>query len=104
MSAAWWLVADVVCIGLQQVKGWEQEDPDQIDEVPEQARVLDPVREPLRVRLPELGARSPEIGVHRQPGEDVKHVQPGQGEIQGEEVVGAGKESELELVAVFEVL
>ena len=36
----------------------EQEDPDQVDEVPVEARVLDPVRELLRVRLPQLRARA----------------------------------------------
>src|SRR3954471_8510665 len=103
MSAAWSVVVDA-CISLQKVKGREQEDPDQIHEVPEEPRMLDPVREPLRVRLPELRPGSPEVRVHRHPADDVQHVQPGEREVDGEKVVGAGKEPELELVAVFEVL
>ncbi len=72
--------------------------------MPEEAGVLDPVGEPFRVCLPELRPGAPEIGVHRHPADYVEHVQAGQGEVDGEKVVGAGKEPALELVAVFEVL
>src|SRR6266699_3546778 len=103
MSAAWSLViSDMGC--LQKIQSREQEDPDQIHEMPEEARVLDPVDEPLRVRLPELRAGAPEIGVHTHPAEHVEHVQAGQGEVEGEEVTGAGKSPLLEMGTVFEVL
>src|SRR5207342_325304 len=101
MSTAWSLVMDG---RLQKVESREQEDPDQIHEVPEEARVLDPVGEPLWIRLPELRAWPPEIGVHHHPAKHVQHVQAGQREIDGEEVVGAWEEPGLELVAVLEVL
>src|SRR3982751_1366562 len=99
MSAAWSVVVDA-CINLQKVKGREQEDPDQIHEMPEESRMFNPVGEPFRVRLPELRPGSPEIRVHGHPADDVEHVQPGQREIDGEKVVRAGKQPELELVAV----
>src|SRR6476660_10312068 len=100
MSTAWSLVMDA---RLQEIEGREQEDPDQIHEMPEEARVLDAIGKPLRVRLPELRAGPQEVGVHAHPAEHVEHVQARQGEIDGEEVVGAGKEPGLELVAVFEI-
>src|SRR5260370_29460415 len=100
MSAAWSIVMDA---RLQKVEGREEEDPDQSHEMPEKARVLDPVDEPLGVRLPELRAGTPEIGIHRHPADHVEHVQAGQGEIDREKVVGARKEPVLEFVAVFEV-
>src|SRR5438093_9103832 len=101
MSAAWSLVMDA---RLQKIEGREQEDPDQIHEMAEEARVLDAIGEPLRVRLPELRAGPQEVGVDTHPAEHVEHVQAGQGEVEGEEIVGAGKEPGLELVAVLEVL
>src|SRR4029450_10892742 len=99
-AAAWSLVMDV----LQKIQGREKEDPDQIHEMPEETRVLDPVGEPHRIRLPELRAGAPEICVHAHPADDVQHVQPGQREVDGEEVIRAGKEPVVKLVAVFEVL
>src|SRR5688572_4798831 len=109
MSAAWSLVADAAAWSLvmdllQKIQGREKEDPDQVDEMPEEARVLDPVGEPHRVRLPELRAGAPEIGVHHHPAEHVEHVQAGQGVVEGEEVIGAGVFPQLEMVAVFEIL
>src|SRR5687768_16257663 len=108
MSAAWSLVSSAawsLMYGhLQKIQDREEEDPDQIHEMPEEARVLDPVGEPCRVRLVELRARAPEIGVHRHPAQHMEHVQAGQGEIDGEKVVGAGIEMVFELRAVFEVL
>ena len=89
---------------LQKIQRREEEDPDQIHEMPEEARVLDPVGEPHRIRLPELRAGAPEIGVHHHPAEHVEHVQAGQRVVDGEEVVGAGKFPQVEMVAVFEVL
>src|SRR5262245_50169734 len=89
---------------LQKIQGRKQEDTDQIDEVPEQPGVLHPVGEPRRVGLPQLRARTQEIGVHRHPAHHVQHVQPGQREVDGQEVVGAGKQVVVELVAVFEIL
>src|SRR4029450_2617767 len=86
-AAAWSLVMDV----LQKIQGREKEEPDQIDEMPEDARVRDPGREPPRVPVPELAAGAPEIGVHHHPAEHVAHVQASQRVVDGEEVVGAGK-------------
>src|SRR5258706_14225006 len=42
--------------------------------MPEEPRVLDPVGEPYRIRLPELGAGTPEIRVHRHPAQHGLHV------------------------------
>src|SRR3954471_11059036 len=106
MSAAWSLVMDsmdAIRAALEQIQRREEKDPDQIHEVPEQARVLDSVGEPLRVRVPLLRAGPQEVRVHAHPAEHVEHVEAGQGEVDGQEVVRAGKEPELELVAVFEV-
>src|SRR5262245_6096322 len=89
---------------LQEIQSREEKDPDQIDEMPEQSRVLDSVGEPHRIRLPELRAGTPEIRVHHHPAEDVETVQSSQGEIDGEEIVGAGQFPCMEMVAVFEVL
>src|SRR4029453_16940565 len=95
--AAWSLV--VMNFRLQKIQSREQEDPDQVDEVPEEARVLDAVGEPRRIRLPELRARTPEVGVHHHAADHVQHVQPGQREVDREEVVGARKQVIVELVA-----
>ena len=62
---------------LQKIQGREEEDPDQIHEMPEEARVLDPIGEPHGIRLPELRARTPEIGVYHHPAKHVEHVQTG---------------------------
>src|SRR5262245_23712087 len=98
--SAWSLVMDV----LKEIQGREKEDPYQIDEVPEEARVLDPVGEPHRIRLPQLRARTPEVGIDQHPADHVKPVQSGQREIDGEKVVGTGEEVMFELGGVFEVL
>src|SRR5713101_3460724 len=103
-AAAWSLVVASMGCRLQKVEGREEEDPDQIHEMPEEARVLDPVGEPLRIRLPELRAGTPEIRVHGHPAKHVKPVQSGQGEIDSEKVVGAGYGPLVEMGAVFEVL
>src|SRR6185436_8276367 len=89
---------------LQKIQSREEKDPDQVDKMPEEARMLNPIDEPLRVRLIELRAGTPEIRVHRHPTDDVKHVQTGEREIDREEVAGARKQPGLELVAVFEIL
>src|SRR6185503_8036632 len=108
MSTAWSLVAASAAWSLmdalQKIQSRKEEDPDQIDEMPEKAGVLDPVGEPHRIRLPELRAGTPEIGIHRHPADHVEPVQPRQGEIDGEEVVVAGQFPQTEMVAVFEVL
>src|SRR4026209_549201 len=108
MSTAWslvmWAAWSLVMNALQKIQGREEEDPDQIDEMPEETRVLDPVGEPDRIRLPELRARAPEIGVHHHPAEHMEHVQSGQGVVDGEEVAAAGKFPQAEMVTVFEVL
>src|SRR5687767_11343425 len=97
MSVAWSLVMDL----LQKIQGREKEDPDQIHEMPEEARVLDAVGEPDWIRLPELRAGTPEIGVHHHTAEHVEHVQASQGVVDGEEVVGARIFPQPEMVAVF---
>src|SRR5258705_12053751 len=110
-AAAWSLVMDAAyrrCrftedTALQKIQRREEKDPDQIHEMPEEPRVLDPVGEPYRIRLPELGAGTPEIRVHRHPAQHVEPVQSGQGVVDGEEVVGAGKGALVEMGAVFEV-
>src|SRR5215470_17368107 len=89
---------------LQKIEGREQKDPDQIDEMPEEASVLDPVGEPRRIFLPELRTGTPEIRVHRHSPKHVEPVQAGQGEVDGEEVVGAGQRAFVEMGAVFKVL
>src|SRR4029450_4714921 len=89
---------------LQKIQGRKEENPDQIDEVPEEARVLDPVGEPRRIRLPELRTGTPEIRVHYHPAEHVETVQTGQGVVDGEEVVSVRQRAFVEIGAVFEVL
>src|SRR5258705_2926458 len=89
---------------LQEIEGREEEDPDQIHEMPEEARVLDPVGEPLRIRLPQLRAGTPEIRAHHHPAKHVEPVQSGQVEIDGEEVIGARYGPLVEMGAIFEVL
>src|SRR4029450_4085056 len=46
---------------------------------PSEPRVLDPVGEQHWIRLVELCAGAPEIGIHHHPAEHVEHVQAGQG-------------------------
>ena len=82
----------------------EEEDPNQVDEVPEQPRVLDAIREVLLVFLPELGAGPPEVGVDRHPAHDVEHVQPGHREVDREEGVRARKIPVVELRRILEYL
>src|SRR4026209_650167 len=108
MSTAWslvmWAAWSLVMNALQKIKGREQEDPDQIHEMPEETRVLDPIGKPLRVGLPQLRARTPEIRVHCHATHHMEHVQPRQREVNGEEVVGAREKMVVELVAVLEIL
>src|SRR5262245_62012259 len=102
MSA--WLPMVCALLRLQQVENREEEDPDQIDEVPEEARVLDPVGEVLGIGLPELGARSPEVGVHSHAADHVQTVQAGEREVDRQERALARHQALVELVRVLEVL
>src|SRR5688572_17395910 len=63
------------CPALQQVQHREQENPNQIDEVPVEPGELDPVDELLGIPLPHPGARADEIRHHHHPAEDVDAVQ-----------------------------
>src|SRR6187551_3330518 len=89
---------------LQEIECREQEDPDQIHEMPEEPRVLDAIGKPLRVRLPERRAGPQEVGVHTHAAEHMEHVQARQGEVEGEEVAVAWELARAEMVTVFEVL
>src|SRR5262245_8502983 len=73
---------------LQKIERRKEENPNQIDKVPEEPGVLDSVGEPHRIRLPQLGARTPEIRIHHHSAEHVKPMQAGQCVVDGEEVVG----------------
>jgi hypothetical protein len=66
---------------LEEIKHREKEDPDQVDEVPEQAGDLDAVDITFRVRLPHLGI-APDIKDDDGPGQDVQAVQGSEGEIE----------------------
>ena len=89
---------------LEDEEAQEQEDPDDIDEVPEQTRVLDPVGEPALVLVPQLGAGAPEIGVDDHPADHVEGVEPGHREVDRQEGVGRGVQVVVQLGRVLEVL
>src|SRR5579884_2318032 len=63
---------------LEEVEHREQEDPHQIDEVPVQSGVFDPVGELLGILAPQLRAGADEVRHHDHPAHDVQPVQPGQ--------------------------
>src|SRR6267143_3699198 len=88
----------------EEVKGGEEEDPDQVDEVPVQPGVLDAVGEMLGILRPELGAGAEQVPIDDDPADDVQPVQAGHGEVDGVEVVVSGRVAEVELVRVLEVL
>ena len=48
----------------EQVKNWEQENPNEVNEVPEEARNLDSISKLIRMGLPHLASRAPEISDH----------------------------------------
>src|SRR5258705_4392442 len=88
----------------EEVEGGEEEDPDQVDEVPVEPGVLDAVGEVLGILRPELGAGPEQVAVDDDPADDVQAVQAGHGEVDGVEVVVRGGVTEVELVRVLEVL
>src|SRR6516225_6310640 len=73
------------CALLQQIQHGEKEDPDQIDEVPVEPRVLDAVRELIRIGLPQLGAWSEEVQHDDHAAYDVEPVKPGHREVDRQE-------------------
>jgi hypothetical protein len=48
----------------EQVENWEKENPNQIHEMPEQAGDFDSVGKLIRMGLPHLASRAPEISDH----------------------------------------
>src|SRR5262245_43681588 len=102
MSA--WLPMDARSSRLQQIEDREEEDPDQVEEVPEEARVLDAVREVLGIGLPELRPGSPEVSIHRHAADHVQAVQSGEREVDRQEGALARQQALVELVRVLEVL
>src|SRR5262245_36514959 len=70
--------------GSQEVENGKEEDPDQVNEVTEQARNFDAVGVTLRILLPEFGAGAPKIGDDNSAAQHVQAVQRGQGEINRE--------------------
>src|ERR1043165_1669400 len=66
---------------LQQIKDWEEEYPNEIDEVPEQAGNLDAIGVTNRILTPDAGQRSPNNKNHDCSANDVQGMQTGQGEI-----------------------
>ena len=89
---------------LQEVQHGEQEDPDQIDEVPVQASRFDPVLEHLPFRMPHLASRAPEVTVYDYPSENVYPVQGGHGPVDGQERVVIRKMSVRDFLVVLETL
>src|SRR6267378_4058184 len=75
----------------EEVQRGEEEDPHQVDEVPVQPGVLDPVGEVLRVGLPHLAARGEQEGVDDDSADDVQAVQPREHEVDRVEVVVRGE-------------
>src|SRR6187200_2967309 len=69
---------------LKQVKEREDEDPNQVDEVPEESGHLDAIGKMLRVFPVEPGARTPEEGENQDSTENVQAMQAGDHEIRGE--------------------
>ena len=47
----------------QEIDGWKEENPDDIDKVPVKASHFNSIRKLLRRRLPHLRPRPPEVGV-----------------------------------------
>src|SRR2546430_10765815 len=88
----------------EEVEGREEEDPDQVDEMPVEAGILHPVCEMLGIRLPHPAAPGEQEGVDDDPADDVQAVQPGEQEVDGVEVVVLGEVVVVELVRVLEVL
>src|SRR2546425_2507415 len=82
----------------EEVERREEEDPDQVDEVPVEARVLDPVGEMLGIGLPHPAAPGEQEGVDDDPADDVQTVQSGEQKVNGEEVVVRGEVVVVELV------
>ena len=84
--------------GLQQIQNREQEDPNQVDEVPEQSGNFDAVGVTFGLGLPHLCARTPNVKDHQRAADDVQRVQAGEREVNREvgimpwTVINAGKE------------
>src|SRR3954469_25599209 len=89
---------------LEQVENGKEEDPDQIDEVPEQSGVFHPVGEVLGIGLPELGARSPEAAVYHDAADHGQHMEAGEREVDRQEGVLARQQAVMELGRVLDVL
>src|ERR1043166_7219470 len=76
-----------VIVSSQQIERREEEDPDEVDEVPIEANDLDAVGEALRLALPHLRAEGQKVGEDDHSAENVQAVQAGHREVDGEEVV-----------------
>jgi hypothetical protein len=66
---------------LEQVKDWEEENPDQIDKVPEKAGDLDAIDVTLWIPAPKARAWPPDVKDNNGATENVQAVQRSQGEI-----------------------
>src|SRR3954447_19283775 len=89
---------------LHEVQNREEENPDEVDEMPVKAGDLDAVRVALRLFDPHLRARSCEIEKHDDAAENVQTVQAGHREVDREEVVRLRKTAFLKFVRVLEAL
>src|SRR4051794_37624339 len=89
---------------LHEVQNREEENPDEVDEMPVKAGDLDAVRITLRLFDPHLRARPCEIDKHDDTAENVQTVQPGHREVDRQEVVRPREAPFLKFVRVLEAL
>src|SRR6185295_19301852 len=68
-------------VSLQEIEDREEENPDQINEVPEQTGNLNAIGVPFRVGFPQAGQRTPNRKNHNSATQNVERVQPGQRKI-----------------------
>src|SRR5262245_66107732 len=68
---------------LQEIQHRKEKDPNQIDEMPEQARHLDSIDVPVRVGPEHLSVRSPDVGNKNRAAEHVKGVPGRQRKVNG---------------------
>src|SRR4029434_5436220 len=76
----------------------------QVDEVPVQPGVFNPVGELFGVLLPHPRARAEEVRHHHHPADDVQAVQTGQGEVDRQERAVRRPFAACQMVGVLEVL
>src|SRR3954463_7813805 len=85
----------------EEVERREEEDPDQVDEMPVEAGVLDAVGEVLGIGGPEARSGAEQVAVDDDPADDMQAVQARHREVDGVEVVVRRDVAEVDLVLVL---